>query len=99
MTPPKRVHNPVGEDQSPKAEAEEDVAPAEVRRERRPKPHERDVHHRVEGQGNRAVRIRRIAQLLGDHILDGVVEAQRLQAVFLKLVHQVERHGEPRQPH
>ena len=58
------VQESVGEDQSPEAEADEDVAPAEVRRERRSKPHESDVHHRVERHGDRALRIRRKAEVL-----------------------------------
>ncbi len=56
------------QEQSPEAEADEDVAPAEVRRERRPEPHESDVHQRVERQGNRAVRIRRKAEVLANHV-------------------------------
>ena len=67
---PKGVHKPVSEEQSPEAEADEDVVPEEVRRQWRSEPHESDVHHRVEGQRNWAGRIRRKANLLADHFLD-----------------------------
>ena len=62
------VQKSVGQEQSPVAEADEDIAPAEIRCEWRSKPHKSDVHQRVERQGDRAGRIRLKAEVLTNHV-------------------------------